>query len=1072
MAPRPAGFFVLRSPLLPVERARALGEGLRARAAHESGGDLEAALAHDRELLDRRLHQAAADPVVREALFVASPALEESLDQLRGDPAGERREKVAVSVRKYLARMSARIAPFGLFAGFATGRFDAATHLHVPPAPEGRRHTRLDTEYLWELTDRVGRDADFRRTLTFHPNSSLAGVAGVLRYIEARSDAEAGRTYHLVELEPSPHLEAALERAAGGAGLEALAAAVVAADPDVDLEAARAYVLELVDGQVLVSDFTPWLTGAPPSGRIARELSARPSHAWMGAALAQVEQGMAALDAEPLGAPPSRYRALAQALESLPAPARLDRLFQVDLSRPGAGVSLGRAVVAELDRALALIRRIAPSEEVPGLVQFRRAFSERYADREVPLVEALDEDAGIGFERVADPSQSAPLLEDLHFGRRVPRPERPPWGEREGALLRLLDRALRAGAAELELGEPDLRALEVKDRLPLPSSFYVRATLAAESGAAADRGDFDLHYWFLYGPPSGLLLGRFCQADPELEALVRRTAEAEEAEEPDAIFAEVVHLPEGRMGNVISRPMFHRAEIPYLGAPGGPAEHRIPLSDLLVSVVDGRIALRSRSRGRRVVPRLTSAHNFTNPGCLPAYRFLTTLQWERVDMARWDWGPLAGAPFLPRIRMGRVVLSLARWNLEPAWLAPVLEARGAARFREVQRLRDELRWPRRVALARDLEGVDTLEVDLDETVSVEGFVRQLRPGARAAVYEIFPGDDRLCARGPEGRFRHDLLIPYESGEPRPAPGRAPPSPARAFVPGSPWLYARVYSGEVSADAVLLRHLAPLAHRLLERGVADGWFFIRYVDPAPHLRFRLHGEPRKLAARALPALAEALEPLRERGLIWKVELGTYEPEVDRYGGPVAVEHCERIFQADSEAVVDLLAATGGDAEARWRFALLGMHRLMLDFGLPPEAQVRLCRSARHNLRSIVPEALGLEQQLSDRYRRDRAEIEALLAPEALAAPELKVAAKALRKRSRSIARHVKRLRALEARGALASPIPDVLASLLHMHANRMFHAFAPHQEAVLHHFLARAQESALARAGRPVPRGER
>jgi len=1069
MPPRPAGYFVLRSPLLPVERARALGEGLSARAAYESGGDLDFALAKDRALLNARLQAEVDDPVVREALFVASPSLEESLDQLRAGADAERRWKVEVSVAKYLSRMSARTSPFGLFAGNAIGRFGDSTDLRLPPIPEGRRHTRFDNEYLWELTERVGRDPGFRRTLSFRPNSSLAEVAGIVRYIEVRSDEGAGRTYHVVEVQPSPHLKAALDRAQGGATVAALAEAVAAADPDVDLSVAETYVMELIDSRILVSDFTPWLTGAPPSPRIARELSARPSHEWIGAALAEVERGFAELDATRLGEPPSRYRALARALEPLPVAARLDRLFQVDLSKPAAA-SLGRSVMAEVDRAIALAHRIGASPEGTLLVEFRRAFTDRYGDREVPLVEALDEDAGIGFDRTGDPAGSSPLLEG--FALAVHRPPRPTWSDRASALLRLQQRALRSGAPELSLQEQDLRDLEVKDRLPLPGSFYVQATLAAESGAAADRGDFDLLFRGFSGPPGGVLLGRFCHADPELEALVRSTAAAEEAQEPDAIFAEIVHLPGGQLGNVIARPVLRQAEIPYLGAPGGPLEHRLPVGDLLVSVVDRSIVLRSRSRGRRVVPRMMNAHNWANPTCLPLYRFLCALQYQNVSQAIWDWGPLANAPFLPRIRVGRTVLSPARWTAEGARLAPLLDARGASRFREAQRLRDELRWPRWVALARDRDGFDTLEVDLDDVLSVETFTRSLRRGARANVWEVFPLDGRLCARGPEGRFRHELVIPYLSGEPRPSPRPRPISEARAFLPGSEWLYARIYSGEVAADAVLARHLAPLARGLMKRGVADQWFFIHYADPAPHLRLRLRGEPKKLAARALPALTSALEPLREQGLIWKVELGTYEPEVERYGGPRAVEICERIFHLDSEAVVDLLDAAGGDADARWRFALLGMHALMADFGLSPEQRLQLCRAARAGLSAELPPEVSIERQLAFRYRQVREEVEALLAPGALGGAALKVPARILRRRSRSMARHVKKLRALEAQGALVSPLHDVVSSLLHMHANRMFHAFGRRQEMVLHDFLARSQESALARAGRPVPKEQR
>jgi len=1066
LPPKPAGFFVLRSPLLPVERARAVGEGLRARAAYASGADaagLEAAVAHDVALVDERLGAAASDPVVREALFLASPAFEESLDQLRPGAGEERRGKVARSVGKYLARMSARCSPFGLFAGVTTGRCGAATDLSLPPISGYRRFARLDTEYLWELTERTGRDPGFLRTLTFRPSTGLSGAGGVLRYVEAHSDEAEGRSYHLVEVGDSPHLRAALARAASGATVEALAAAVAAADPDVGTKEAEAFVLELIDSQILTSDFTPWLTGPPPAARIARELSARPSHAWMGEALDRADRELSALDGVPLGLPPARYRELAGALDGLPAPARMDHLFQVDLRKPAPGASLGRAVMAELDRALALVQRITPSEEMPGLVELRRAFTARYGDRQVPLLEALDEESGVGFERIADPSSTGgPLLKDFHFT--LLHDARPPWDARADVLLSLLDRALRSGAVELSLTEEDLRALEVEDRLPLPGSFFVRGALAAESGAAADRGDFDLHFQYLYGPPGGALLGRFCHADPELEAMVRAHAEAEAAQEPDAIFAELVHLPEGRLGNVICRPVLRPAEIPYLGVGGAPADGQIPLGDLLVAVEGERIVLRSRSRGRRVVPRLTSAHNFRGHDCLAAYRFLGTVQQDGTDEARWTWGPLVNAPFLPRIRVGRIVLSLARWTVRPERWAPLVAARGAEQFREAQRLRDALSLPRRVALAKSDEVLDTLEVDLDDPRSVETLCRAVSHGGRATVHEVFPPDDRLCARGPEGRFRHELVVPYVSGQARPAPRPRPPPADRGFLPGSEWLYARVYSGEAAADGVLLEHLVPLARQAVKRGEADRWFFVRYVDPAPHLRLRLHGPPRELAAKALPALHAALEPLRARGTVWKLELGTYEPEVERYGGPEAVEICERVFHRDSEAAVALLEAAEGDADARWWFALLGLRALLDDFGLSPPERLDLLRAARAFRAKVVPAPLKIDAQLAARYRREREALGALLGAGEAEAPDLEDAVSILRARSAALRPEVAALRALEQGGALRRPRAEIAADVLHMHANRMFHAAAPYQELVLYDFLVRDAVSKLKREG--------
>src|SRR5262249_32256171 len=144
------------------------------------------------------------------------------------------------------------------------------------------------------------------------------------------------------------------------------------------------------------------------------------------------------------------------------------------------------------------------------------------------------------------------------------------------------------------------------------------------SERALSEGDFQVLLQGVSGPSGARLLGRFCHADPELCKFVEQHVRAEEALEPDARFAEVVHLPEGRLGNILARPILRAYEIPYLGAASVPAERQIPVTDLRVSVVDGQIVLRSGRLGKRVIPRLTSAHNFHLSQGI--YRFLCALQ--------------------------------------------------------------------------------------------------------------------------------------------------------------------------------------------------------------------------------------------------------------------------------------------------------------------------------------------------------------------------------------------------------------------------------------------------------------
>ena len=126
--------------------------------------------------------------------------------------------------------------------------------------------------------------------------------------------------------------------------------------------------------------------------------------------LAEVEHRLAAMDDQGLGVDPASYRTIATLLRELPAEVKLSRLFQVDLIKPSRA-TLGRDVLSEITRAVNFLPRL-PATFDRELERFREMFQSRYERREVPLFEALDEEAGIGFG-AGDAREPAPLLRDL-----------------------------------------------------------------------------------------------------------------------------------------------------------------------------------------------------------------------------------------------------------------------------------------------------------------------------------------------------------------------------------------------------------------------------------------------------------------------------------------------------------------------------------------------------------------------------------------------------------------------------------------------------------------------------------
>jgi thiopeptide-type bacteriocin biosynthesis protein len=1070
-------FFLLRAPLLPADVLLGWGGGLGARAAYERGEPLETALGADRELLRVRLRNLLSRPEVREAVFIASPSLDESLATWLQDPESERGQRVERACVRYVSRIAARPTPFGLFAGVSLGAIAGETTFRLGSQQESRRHTRLDNDYLFALVQKLPYDPTLRDVLRYRPNDSLWFGAGRGRYVEARVDGKR-RSYHLTVVEETPELRATLARAAGGATRQTLADALVGHEAEKD--EALAFVDELIASQVIVPELQLPVTGDEPLPTLVRELAATPATRTIAETLDGARAALAALDAARFAADPERYRAVARSLKTLAVEPALDRLFQVDLVRRAA-VTLGRAIAREIGQGVALLHRIGRGPLRDPLALFRDAFVTRYEGRAVPLLEALDEEVGLGGTLVAtgDPS---PLLRDFP-GASEAEEERVPWGKRQERLVALLAQALRAGAEEIVLGPEDVEQLTVADRPPLPRVFDASATVFAPSRAALARGEYRLHLDSAGGPPAGRLFGRFCHADPDLARAMVDLLAAEARHERDAIFAEVVHLPEGRLGNILLRPVLRTHELTYLGRSGAPDDRQIPASDLVISLEEGQLVLRSARLGRRVVPRLTTAHSFAHG--LGVYRFLCLLQLQGVAGGfGWSWGPLETSPYLPRVRSGRLILSCARWRISPAETKRLGAARGAERFRLVQEWRARHRLPRWVAL---VEADNRLPVDLDNVLSIEAFVPRRGDDSATTLEEIHLGPDDLCVEGPDGRYTHELIVPFvqQSTESltlvearsaqAPARRRSGAAPiTRRLVPGSDWLYAKLYTSPELADDVLVDEVGPVTRELLEIGSAEGWFFIRYGDPDWHVRWRLRGDPGALQKTALPAVQAAAARLLERGIIWRFQLDTYEREVERYGGPEGVLLSERLFQADSEAALEILAALEpGDAglDERWRLALRGMGDLLADLGLDLAARRAWVKRSLGPYAKLIGPGGQHHAWASGRYRAERDRLEALFDTGRDPAVDLAPGLAALERRSERLRPVVAELIALEHGGQLSVPVADLARDYLHMHGFRVLRSAQNDHEPVLLDFLGRIYQGQAARAsaGGPSPR---
>jgi hypothetical protein len=545
-----------------------------------------------------------------------------------------------------------------------------------------------------------------------------------------------------VAIERNPYLDGMLAAAKGGATIDALARAV--ADHSVSVGEAAAYAGELLDNQVLRSNLAPAMTGDDPLSRLIDQLPAAAD------ARTHVERLRDAVVAcERAGAWPACYPSVRSAASAVVSEVP-DSLVIIDTFRPGQ-ITLAEDVRARIAKAIGMLHRWVPRAPNPRLEEFRRMFRERFADREVPILRALDPDLGVPYgSRPAPPS---PLIDALDMATREADEPAPPLSPAEQWLLARINDAVAGGAREIAITDDDIGALpSARQDLP-PSSTATFSIVSVDGRQAIARMGTG-------GASAAAVLGRFARLDDRLLAQVHAIAAHDQQVLGARPAADVLHMPSDRAGNVMWRPSIRRCEIPVLAQPTVAAEDVVTLDDLLLSVPpSGPVRLRSRRLGGDIVPVFGHMYRFDQPEMTGAYRLLGDLQ---SDGRLASLGlPLATivklVPRVPRITYDGCILTPAKWQLDTGAvreLRALLEAGGTA-LADWQRARQ---MPDEVSV---IEHDHELLVNLSNADSRALLAHELNNKDSAVLVEWLWPDEAIAEAGRS--FRMEVMVPLFGG---------------------------------------------------------------------------------------------------------------------------------------------------------------------------------------------------------------------------------------------------------------------------------------------------------------------
>ncbi|WP_411029292.1 lantibiotic dehydratase family protein [Spongiimicrobium sp. 3-5] len=710
-------------------------------------------LSSKKDISDEDFKETCQNPIIREALFLASPPLSnEIIRWLNGEVEDKKKvEKLKFSILKYLSRMSSRCTPFGLFAGCSVGQFGETTHIVLSGPEKNKRHTRLDMNYLVALSQDLIINKKIREQLLFFPNTSIYRAGNQIRYIEYKY-VNSKRHHHIIAVDASDYLEKVLKKATKGAKLEDLAKLLV--DNEITIEEATDFIEDLVFSQLLISELEPSVSGPGFLEQISSVLVKLEGVEDILRSIEKVNQKLDNID-KCIGNDPNEYLQLSEFLKTMGTEFELKYLFQTDLLLSSKENTIDKEITNDLKKGLTLLNKISAQPQETTLSKFKDAFRERFEEREVALSTALDVEIGIGYKQDQGSGDINPLVDNIVLNQE--QMKHPIWDVKwtsiDSLFQRKLMEAYSTNAYKITLTDKDFEDYEATwEDLP--------DTLSCMIEIVSENGEEKIKFTGGGGSSASNLMGRFCHGDQKLHQYTKEIIEVETQMNHDKILAEIVHLPESRVGNILMRPSFRKYEIPYLAKSIKPEKHRLPLDDLVISLRnrDG-ILLKSKKHNKEVVPHLTNAHNYAH-NSLPIYHFLADMQTQGIrNGLGFNLGAfVTSSEFLPRVEYRNLILHEATWNLRKSHIEELLKLKdnNDTLMIEIQKLRKDFLIPQYVKLA---DGDNELLINFENLTSVRMFLDIVNKRSDFKLTEFLFSEKGIVRQGEE-YYTNQVIVSF------------------------------------------------------------------------------------------------------------------------------------------------------------------------------------------------------------------------------------------------------------------------------------------------------------------------
>ena len=858
------------------------------------------------------------DSVFKEAIVVASPTLAYSVKSKCTNQV----TPSATSLLNYALRMATRSTPFGLFSCVSTGYWGSKLKYSIESKKISKK-ARPDMSLIFRLIEELYQDDQALIHLTIRQNP-LVWRQDSRYYLNYVWNGDANtNTHKTVSINSSKTIDLIFEITKDSFKIEEVLKKIKTLYPKSDRHKILSLIKNLLSNQFLIPGILPSL-----GSNNYEELFQIHD---LGNNYKLFLESVKEYNESKLGDGEKIYSEKLLSFDSKKkSPIHVDAVYE------GSPIILPSEIKEDIGQVAGLLWKLSTCRPSPNiLASYHAEFVEKYGlSRTVPLLEMLNEEKGLG-SNFKDVLQ---LNEQPNY-----------WNQ---WVTKILEKASCENKLEVQLEKKDFQALFSKYEKSnfhekfIPPSIDVFAKIVAENPEQIENGDYLLD--LVSGGVGGIeTFGRFVNIlDNNSKEKIREFIEKEESIERESMFLDISYWPSAiRCANIAINPLLRDYQL-NLNEKNG-KQKNISLSDIYVGADLDRFYLTLKDGSCEINARTSNRLNFSFAPD-PLYFMLLVTSQKYKEMKQFSLElPSNDTTFSPRVRYGKAILSPATWNL---FLDGCSKKSTTEILKEFDHWALKWRLPKRFLWTRDDQ---FLLCDSSHEAHRRQIAEQIKQGKKLQLKEFYK---HVVVKSKDGVHGTEVVIPLRKRASSPNDLTKIPKndpiisiKDRFKLPGSEWMYFKIYISEEMENIFLINHFYLFTEQIKEQLGIEEWFFVRYSDSKRHLRIRLHLPSLDLVGEIMSFLNKQATIWIERGLIKNIVIDSYEREIERYGGLKLIPHIERLFCVDSLAITYLLK--GLDQKliqtSRESFNSISFFHLLKDLRLSDEEILRLVHMSSEN-----------------------------------------------------------------------------------------------------------------------------